>query len=60
MQTVKTHKVILKARKCGLEVFRLMVWENGKLVLVSTHMGQAGAETRFKLYEHARDVREAL
>ncbi len=35
--------VILKSRDCGMEVFRVMIWRDGALVLVQTRMSESGA-----------------
>ncbi len=41
-----THTIV-KGKDCGMPVFRLLVWNEGTLVLCKTHMSVAGAETQW-------------
>lgn len=42
--------IILQSRDCGVEVFRLLVWQDGKLTLVQTRMSREGAMDAWALY----------
>ncbi len=44
---MKKQAVIVKAKDCGMEVYRLLMWEDGKLVYLGTHMSRAGAATAY-------------
>lgn len=59
MKTNHYSAKIVKAKDCGLEVYRLLVWRNGTLHVCKTHMSEAGARSQWDVYRRTLELQTA-